>query len=147
MILGLMPAAAYAAPGSDFHVEGGTLGTDYTYTGGVLTFATPGDYTVRMAFAGTTTTTDKIEVDGGAEENPVNITLNNVSVNNSCAFELHGTSVVNLTLSGDNSLTSGDYKAGLHVPSGTAITQRPLKTSLLEHGMEALQHGRMKKEL
>ena len=111
MMFPLVPATSYAATGSDFTVTGGS---GYTYSaGGTLTFTSPGDYTVTMTSAGAVTTTDRIAVNGGTAAAPINITLNGVSIDHpACAFELQGTSVVNLTLAGDNNLTSGLHFCG-----------------------------------
>jgi len=122
----LLPMSALAA-GSDFVVTGGASGTDYTYAAdGTLTFKNPGDYTVSMTTAGAMTTSDKIVVTGGTSANPVNITLSGVTIDQSsaggCAFELQGSAVVNLTLSGTNTLTSDGSCAGLQVPAGTELT-------------------------
>jgi hypothetical protein len=126
-ILLLLPAAAFAAQGSDFVVTGGTSGTDYTCgSDGTLTFTAAGNYTVSMAAGVTGTATDKIVINGGTESAPVSITLSGVHIDQSstggCAFELQNSSRVNLTLSGSNSLKSGMYYAGLQVPIGTTLT-------------------------
>lgn len=125
MMIPLVPAASYAATGSDFIVTGDS---GYTYSAdGTLTFTSPGDYFVSMASAGAVTTTDRIAVNGGTASAPVNITLNDVSIDQSssttpCAFELQGTSFVNLTLAGDSKLTSSGIYAGLQEPEGATLT-------------------------
>ncbi len=125
MVLTLLPTVVLAA-GDAFDVEGGT---GYTYgLDGVLTFTAPGEYTVSMATPGSSTTTDTIVVNapGSSAETPVSITLQGVDINVSgtplaCAFDVKDGSTVSLTLSGTNTLTSGDHAAGLHVPSGAAL--------------------------
>ena len=66
--------------------------------------------------------TEPIAVVGGTH----NITLENVNIIATgmydCAFALSGNAVVNLTLVGENTLTSGMYRAGLEAPAGTTLT-------------------------
>jgi len=108
-----------------FVVTGGVAG--YTYTGGLLTFTQPGDYTVSMGNGITSTTADKIVVNASAStaENPVHITLNNVDIDRSasgtCALDIQGSSAVSLTLSSGNKLTSGMSYAGLQVPLNATL--------------------------
>ncbi len=123
LVLTLMPATALAA-GSDFIITTDkVMGTDYTYNAGVLTIINPGDYTVSMASGVTSTTTDKIVVTGGTSMTPVNLTLNNVSIDVSdpvaCAFDMAG-ATVNLKLVGKNTLKS-PINAGLHCPAGATL--------------------------
>ena len=107
---------------SDLTISGGTPGTDYTYTGGVLTIIQYGTYTIGMA-SGVTTTTDHIVVSPGIM---ANITLNGVNIDvngtsGACAFDMTGATVY-LTLEGDNTLKSGTNRAGLQVPMGAMLT-------------------------
>lgn len=61
-----------------------------------------------------TTTSNHVTVSGGTDTNPVNMTINSLSITSAaCAFELQGSSVVSLTLTGTNTLTSGALYAGL----------------------------------
>lgn len=103
-------------------VDGDASG--YEYKDGVLTFKAPGDYTVSMN-TGVTTTTDRIVVNAGTEEDPVNITLNGVSIVRSeggNAFELTNGATVNLLLKGNNSLIAqASMSSGLRVPNGTSV--------------------------
>ncbi len=103
-------------------VDGDASG--YEYKDGVLTFKAPGDYTVSMN-TGVTTTTDRIVVNAGTEEDPVNITLNGVSIVRSVggnAFELTNGATVNLLLKGNNSLIAqASMSSGLRVPNGTSV--------------------------
>ena len=122
LIIAMLPSAARAAQGSDFTVIGDAAG--YTYgASGVLTFTQDGSYTVEMAGGVTQTTTDRIVVNSGVT---ANITLSGVDIDRSiaggCAFELQGTSVVSLTLSGNNNLTSGTNNAGLQVPENAILS-------------------------
>lgn len=70
---------------------------------------------------GSATTSNTISVVGGTQ----NITLANVNIDVSssgcCAFSIMPGAVVNLTLSGSNSLTSGSVYAGLQVPKGAEL--------------------------
>ena len=72
-----------------------------------------------------TATANTISVNGGSAANPVNITLNEVNIDTTaagvCAFDLYDFTYVDLTLSGDNQLESGDDYAGLHVPEHATI--------------------------
>lgn len=127
MVLTLLPATAQADQGSDFIVTGDPTG--YTYEAdGKLTFIEPGDYTVTMTTPGLSTNTDTIVVDANASStaNPVNISLQDVSIDvsaisDACAFDIKGGSTVSLTLSGANTLSSGYNRAGLNVPSGATL--------------------------
>ncbi|MEA4847783.1 MAG: leucine-rich repeat domain-containing protein, partial [Clostridiaceae bacterium] len=70
-----------------------------------------------------TSDTNKIVVDGVYAD----ITLDDISIDvraseNACAFELKNGANADLTLSGDNSLTSGVNRAGLEVAAGQSIT-------------------------
>ena len=108
------------AAGSDLTISGGsgyTYALDSTTNTYVLTITQNGSYTIGMANAGATTTTDCIAVQSGLTG--VNITLNGVSIDMSgredvCAFDMNG-AAVNLTLTGSNTLKSGLGRAGLEV--------------------------------
>ena len=106
----------------DFTVSGGTLDSDYTYAGNVLTIKTAEPISIANVSAATATV-DRIVVQSGIT---ANITLNSVNIDVSaisgaCAFDMAG-ATVNLTLAGANILKSGETKAGLQVPSGAAVT-------------------------
>lgn len=103
-------------PTPELIVTGGVKGTDYTYVSGVLTFTKSGTYTVSMVNPGSTTN-NTIVIAAGVN---ANITLNGVSIdvsdtNNACAFKIEDDSTgnVNLTLTGSNTLISGEFCAGL----------------------------------
>ena len=103
-------------------ITGGTLGTDYTYSGGVLRITQDGTYNISMA-PGVTTTPDRIVVVTGVT---ANITLNDVSIDvranvTQCAFDMTGANV-DLTIRGNNNLFSGNDRAGLEVPAGSVLT-------------------------
>lgn len=117
--VGVMPVAA----AGDFTITktgGGdpTYGTDYDYSGNVLTIksSTP------MTISGTTTT-GAIVVAGGIT---ANITLDGVNIDvsarhSACAFNITGNSTANITLQGTNILKSGSNCAGLYVSAGNTI--------------------------
>lgn len=94
-----------------------TGGTGYTYTDGVLKINAAGTYEIGMN-AGITTTNDYINVapDSAGE---VKITLNGVTINNSAnsnpAFIISNTGTTTVTLADGttNTLTAGNYHAGL----------------------------------
>lgn len=106
-------------PTGDFTVTGGALNTDYTYENNTLTIKS----STALAVTGTTTT-DKIVVAAGVE---ANITLDGVSIvvsgtENACAFDIQGNAKVTLTLTGENTLKSGKWKAGISVPQSATLT-------------------------
>ena len=73
------------------------------------------DYLIIQKSSGTISKT--ISVQSGTH----NIAIRNINVdvhgtNNDCAFSIAPSSKVNLTLEGQNTLRSGDYRAGLEVP-------------------------------
>jgi len=103
-----------AAPG--LYVTGGTEGTDYTYTDGLLTIINDTAMTISMANPGATTH-DTITVAGGVN---ANITFSSVSIDvsdtpNACALLIAdgSTGDVHITLTGDCKFKSGQYCAGL----------------------------------
>jgi hypothetical protein len=119
LVLTLLPITARAAEAGDFIVEGGTLGTHYTYDpgGGALIFGQPGTYTVSMKTPGTPTTASQIQIAPGAgtETDPVVISLNGVSIHSgSCAFELKENSYAELILmEGTTSQLTSVVSAGI----------------------------------
>ncbi len=102
----------------DFAVTGGVADTDYTYveSGRVLTIITETPLTVSMREGVTQTTTDRIAVepDGGGT---AHLTIDDVAIDVSksgyVAAMLIRSGSLELTLSGDNRLTSGEQYAGL----------------------------------
>jgi len=103
-----------------FSVTGDASG--YHFLNHELIFVQSGNYTVSMRIPGTTATTDRILVRAGTQENPVNITLNDVDIQllTGCAFDLSD-SVVHLTLLGNNTLQSKSLNAGLFCPIGATL--------------------------
>ena len=127
MTFAFLPAAALAADGA-FVVTGGDLGVDYTYDAdGVLTLISPGNYTVSMA-EGVGQTTDRIVVEGGAAEAPVNLTLNGVNISsNACALVVDESkqSYLNLILQVGTTNTlssSGNNCPGIRCQQGATLT-------------------------
>ncbi len=127
LALVLFPVEAQAVTLGDFEVTGTAGG--YSYASNMLTFSAPGEYAVAMASGVTSTSIDRIVVNAGKAENPVRITLTGVDINRygpggSCAFDIQGNSVVELTLEAgtSNSLRSGPNYAGLNMADGAALT-------------------------
>ncbi|MDR1984310.1 MAG: carbohydrate-binding domain-containing protein, partial [Prevotellaceae bacterium] len=93
--------------------------TTYNINSGSVNITTGGTYTINGTGAATT---NCITVSSGVV---ADITLNNVNIDvntisGACAFDMTG-ATVNLTLTGDNILKSGDYKAGLQVTVGAIL--------------------------
>jgi uncharacterized repeat protein (TIGR02543 family) len=96
-----------------------TLASAYAQniSSGNITIATDGAYTITG-----TSTTYTVKVNSGVT---ATITLNGVSIDvsatdNACAFDMTG-ATVNLTLTGANTLNSGENKAGLQAPSTSTL--------------------------
>ena len=84
----------------------------------------PGNYTASMA-EGVEQTTDRIVVEGGTAEAPVNLTLDGVNISsNACALEVKdfSSSYLNLTLVGANTLSSGNNCPGIRCQQGATLT-------------------------
>ena len=99
-------------------------GYSYSPEENTLLFTQPGCYTISMKDGVTATSNDRIQVDGGTAAEPVCITLNNVEIQSSaCAFELQGSSCVNLLLAAGtaNTLASGAGKAGIRCEGGAIL--------------------------
>jgi len=121
----LAPGFAQAANQLAVNPTGGSY-----WSNNELHISISGNYTISMASPGATTTTDSIVVDPGVT---AHVTLNGVKINlssnqdNSCAFNIASGATVNLTLGGDNVLTSGvdSYGSGydgLSVQSNSTLT-------------------------
>ena len=125
MLFTLLPAGAFAADTTDttenavtLNIADGNITINATgYTVGDT--GTP-DFTGSYKITGnSTSTSNSIVVTGGKHD----ITLDNVVINSSgCAFALKGNADVTLTLKETNTLQSGSYAAGIHVPAGTKLT-------------------------
>ena len=81
LLIGLLPTSALAAEpdatAGAFEVTGGTSGTDYSYSNGVLTVNDGANITISMTSGATTPTTDRIVV---AKNATATITLNGVNI-------------------------------------------------------------------
>jgi hypothetical protein len=100
-----------------------TPAAGWTYAANMLTITANGTYTITMATPGATTNADSIVVQSGVT---ANITLSDVSIDvsatvNTPAFDMTG-ATVNLILQGNNTLKSGNNRAGLQAPSGAVLT-------------------------
>lgn len=128
LLAGILPVTAGAATVGGFTIEGGTQGTDYSYSDGVLTINNGANLTISTNGQ----TSDRIAIASGAT---ANITLAGVNItpsqatgsNQNPAIDVTG-ATPNLTLQGTNSLTGGtpneyQYGApGIQVPSGATLT-------------------------
>ena len=111
-------------------ITDGTTGAGYAFSGGVLTLSGNGPFTITTN--GNTIINRSIVVSSGVT---ADITLDNTKIDVSsapdvCAFDTTG-ATVNLTLTGTNTLKSGDNRAGLEVPSGAALTVTAQSTGTL----------------
>ena len=120
-----------------FEVTGGTLGTDYSYSNGVLTVNGGANITISMANGATKPTNDRIVVNGDAEItlNGVNIVGsegNNISGSPQSSIDLLPNAKLTLnivkqsrnTLVGGRGLDGFEGASGIHVPnSATLIIQ------------------------
>lgn len=129
MVLTLLPTAALAADGSDqsFTVTGGESGTDYTYTGGVLTVLTNTALTIANT-DNSTPTTDRIEVTSAANITLAGVNIDVSSTDWTAAFKITssaGAVSIMLADSSVNTLKSGGGCAGLQkdtTAEGTMLT-------------------------
>ncbi|WP_133964809.1 beta strand repeat-containing protein [Eubacterium limosum] len=111
----LWPAGVKAATAGEFTVTGGTLGTDYTYSGSVLTVKTSTPLTISNTDPATATG-NRIVAAGNAT-----ITLDSVNIEADTPFAIQNDVAVSLMLAGDNILASRSG-AGLNVPGSAAVT-------------------------
>ena len=129
----LLPYIAVAQT-DDFNVTGGTSGTDYSYSEGVLTVNTGADITISMANGATEPTSDRIVVNGNAEItlNGVNITgseyddINVTNAQSAIDVSESATLILNLSESSQNTLTGGSGgnsvgAPGIHVPASSSL--------------------------
>jgi|GEM_PF-1781195 len=138
LLVSLLPLGAAPAQAADtagaFEVTGGTLGSDYSYSNGVLTVNDGANITISMASGATTPTSDRIVV---AENATATITLNNVYITPTDAgtsdgysgIDLGNGATLNLTLSDDSTneinggtSTTGLPGPGIHLPAGSTLT-------------------------
>ena len=123
-IIGLLPQTALAAGSTyAFDLAGGSItitSNTVTQSGTDTAFSFGDELVITQSGAGSTANT--ITVNGGAEA--INITLSGVNIDtSSCAFEMKGSSNVNLTLAEGtiNTLISGGIYAGLQAMGNTTI--------------------------
>lgn len=94
-----------------------TSGEDYTYLDGVLTLTTLTPVTIS---SGGVRTSDIIVVSD--TRGTMIVTLDNVDISTSgCVFSITSGTAVSLNLAGNNTLISGGYNAGIHVPDGAEL--------------------------
>ena len=136
LLVSLLPLGAAPAQAADtagaFEVTGGTLGSDYSYSNGVLTVNDGANITISMASGATTPTSDRIVV---AENATATITLNDVNIKGSAnngnvpsAIDLSPNATLMLVLSENSTNTlagadDGGYDGapGIHVPDSAAL--------------------------
>jgi len=116
----LCAALVFALLSTAAHAEG--TPTSLSVQEGNIEISAAGTYVI----SGTTTLyTIKVDENAGNEDSPVNVVLDNVDIelpySGGCAFSIGAGSYVNLTLRGNNTLTSGSDYAGLCVPSGATL--------------------------
>ncbi len=131
--IGAAPAQAADTAGA-FEVTGGTSGTDYSYSNGVLTVNDGASITISMASEATKSTSDRIVI---AQNATATITLNNVYITPTDAgtsdgysgIDLGNGATLNLTLSDDSTneinggtSTTGLPGPGIHLPAGSTLT-------------------------
>jgi uncharacterized protein YjdB len=121
---------AYAANLGDFSLtrdDGNPpeAGADYTFASGILSIKSTKAMTVRMSSAVSGYTANTIYID--ASSNVANITLDDVKIDVAssspakCAFNV-ASADLNLTLSGENELISGEDRAGLQLIKSANLT-------------------------
>ncbi len=129
-LLAGLPAQAHADTVGAFDIvatePGQTLDSgDYSYGGNVLEITSGKAVTVSMKDGVLETTTDRIVVSSAAAD----VTLAGVAIDvsssgGSCAFEIESGASASITLAkgSDNSLASGNSRAGLEVPEGASVS-------------------------
>ncbi|MCL2826373.1 MAG: Ig-like domain-containing protein, partial [Eggerthellaceae bacterium] len=120
-------------PPHELAITGGTRNVDYTYDDYSLIIVKDGTYAITMDVAGSTAIKDTVTVQSGVT---ADITLDGVSINagskiDGCAFNMAG-ATVNLTLSGENTLTGGAERAGLEAPEGSTLVITSASTGSLD---------------
>ncbi len=130
MTYGIGAARAAGTVCGGFTVSGGTLGTDYTFSGGVLTIISSAAVTIQNTNPASATT-NRIEVAGGVS---ANITLAGVNIDvssqvDTAAFKIADDSRgnVTVTLAGSNTLKSGENRAGLQKTGGISTGTLKIK--------------------
>ena len=114
--------AGYAqATAGPFTIESGS---DYSWDAGTKTLTITGN--VKVKNTSNSSTDGRIVVNGGTSENPLEITLNGISIDvsaeeNACAFDVTAGSNVKLKLTAENTVISGKNKAGLRIPPDATV--------------------------
>ena len=135
LLVSLLPLGAAPAQAADtagaFEVTGGTSGTDYSYSNGVLTVNDGASITISMASEATKSTYDRIVVNGNAK-----ITLNGVNItpvdagtdDGYSGIDLASGATLNITLqSGSSNVINGGTSItgapgpGIHVPESSTL--------------------------
>ena len=135
LFVSLLPIGAAPAQAADtagaFEVTGGTSGTDYSYSNGVLTVNDGASITISMASEATKSTSDRIVVNGNAK-----ITLNGVNItpvdagtdDGYSGIDLASGATLNITLqSGSSNVINGGTSItgapgpGIHVPESSTL--------------------------
>lgn len=108
-----------------FSIEGGTLGTQYTYENNILTFTQNGTYTVSMAEGTASTATDRIVVANSVQASitldGVNIDVSGMSTTSALDMSSAGACTVTLAAGSSNSLKSGHDRPGIYVPKNNEL--------------------------
>ena len=113
----------------NFNIDGGAQGTDYSYSGGVLTILTGTALTISNTNS-STATNDRIVISSGVN---ANLTLNGVNINapvQTSAIDVSSGASLTLTLVNGSTNTlavsaatsSLANNAGIHVPEGASLT-------------------------
>ena len=128
--IGAAPAQAADTAGA-FEVTGGTSGTDYSYSNGVLTVNDGASITISMANEATKSTSDRIVVNGNAKItlNGVNITPVDAGIDDGYSgIDLASGATLNITLqSGSSNVINGGTSItgapgpGIHVPESSTL--------------------------
>ena len=156
--IGAAPAQAAGERNTGvFNVSGGTSGTDYTYSGGVLTVNGGANITISMDSDATTPTSDRIVV---AENATATITLAGVNIKGSeldsthniaakSAIDLSNGSILTIVLSKDteNTLTGGSGGTdgfgapGIHVPDSASLIIQGEGNLSVSGGASSIAYG------
>ena len=150
-------APAQADTAGAFEVTGGTSGTEYTYSGGVLTVNNGADITISMASDATTPTSDRIVV---AENATATIILAGVNIKGSdldsaqnivakSAIDLSNGSILTIDLSAntENILTGGSGNTygsgapGIHVPDSASLIIQGEGNLSVSGGTSSITYG------
>ena len=130
-VFSFLPASAQDS--RDFTVSGGSEGTDWTYTNGVLTFKKGGPYTIGMA-DDVTMTDHRIEIDlkgvneDDAHEKTITLKINKLNIKresgNVVSFINNNQKQIylNLNLTGENKITNNSSSQNLINYSNTVNT-------------------------